>query len=54
MCFVQEQKCHTYTQSHLKAPSKFLVHQWGKKLNIPPEAIDRLNDRLYLRANLGA
>lgn len=51
--FALEKKCQEYMRENLRAPSKKLVLQWGRRLNLTYDEINAVSSKLSLRQQLG-
>ena len=51
--FCSEKKCQDYIKHHLRAPTRAQVVLWARQLKFPAADIDRFNESILLRHELG-
>jgi len=48
-----QQKCAQFVEQNLRAPPLSLVHNWGKKLKLSSQQIEKVNKNMLIRHQLG-
>ena len=51
--FCSEKKCQDYIKHHLRAPTRAQVVGWARQFKFPAADIDRFNESILLRHELG-